>query len=311
MEKNILGASRPALGVAVYLVLAAAGCAAALFFFLSKYDQCAAPPGSTMLALSLRNDSARTLRVQLRSDSCCADSLHLIAYASDSAGRVLSDTVRAVAPCGEPSVPDSVLLGLVLLAAALGACLHGLTSLVEFVGNDKFVPSWTLWYLLRPVAGGLLALVFYLVARGGVFNDVGIRTSGELYGVLAVAGLIGLFSKQGLYKLSDLFDVLFQSKKEDRLKDKLNNAPPEIAGTDPAALKTGGSGSVTVKGKNFTRTSVVRVNKEPRMTTYTSATQISFVLAEADTAAAGTLELTVANPGKEEKISAPYLLKVE
>lgn len=311
MEKNILGASRPALGVAIYLVLVAVGCAAALLFFLSKYDRCAAPAEPTTLALSLRNDSARTLRVQLRSDSCSADSLPMMAYAADSAGRILSDTVRAVVPYGGPSIPDSVLLGLVLLTAALAACLHGLTSLVEFVGNDKFVPSWTLWYVLRPVAGGLLALVFYLVARGGVFNDVGIRSSGELYGVLAVAGLIGLFSKQAMYKLGDLFDVLFQSNKEDRLKDKLNNAPPVIAGTDPAGLKTGGSGSVTVKGKNFTKTSVVRVGDVPRATTYKSSTEISFVLDAADTAAAGTLKLTVVNPGREEKISAVYPLKVE
>ncbi len=121
-------------------------------------------------------------------------------------------------------VSEISLLLLVLIVGALGACLHALTSLSEYVGNKKFKKSWALWYILRPFVGAILSLLFYFVIHGGLFPQSGV-TGRKFYGIMALAGLIGLFSKQALYKLSDLFDVLFKSEKDGKLGNKLTQNP--------------------------------------------------------------------------------------
>jgi len=62
------------------------------------------------------------------------------------------------------------------------------------------------------------------VIHGGLFPQSGV-TGRKFYGIMALAGLIGLFSKQALYKLSDLFDVLFKSEKDGKLGNKLTQNP--------------------------------------------------------------------------------------
>lgn len=117
---------------------------------------------------------------------------------------------------------------LVLTMGALGACLHGISSLALWVGQRKFSEDWILWYLFRPLAGAILAVLFYLIIRGGFLPQVDINSAG-FYGIVGLSGLFGLFSKQALNKLSDLFDVIFASDKDkDRLKDQLKE--PERGG---------------------------------------------------------------------------------
>lgn len=313
METSRFGASPQAIAVVVYLLLISLGCGVLLFLLLPDDPavRSVGPRKDVMLPLS--DDSARTLRIGFLSDSSHPDTLKLRISAADSVGRGISDTLSTslnLPPCSF-SVSDSLLLALVLLVAALGASLHGLLSLAAFVGNREFTESWILWYLSRPVSGALLGLVFYLVGRGGLFIEIQMGSRTSLYAVLAVAILVGLFSKQALDKLSDLFDVLFQSNKQKALKDKLNNADPAITSTDPTALTVGTIVEIVVTGKNFTKESVVRVGGEARTTNYKGPTQISFTPVEADVSKVGTLQLTVFNPGPPEKVSKAYSLKVE
>ena len=56
------------------------------------------------------------------------------------------------------------LLVLVLLFGALGSFVHVAKSFASFAGNRALVASWVWWYLLQPVAGMALALLF---AAGG------------------------------------------------------------------------------------------------------------------------------------------------
>jgi uncharacterized membrane protein YeaQ/YmgE (transglycosylase-associated protein family) len=65
---------------------------------------------------------------------------------------------------------DERLLLLVIVAGILGSFVHGATSLADYIGNDRFNYRWTWFYLMRPVIGMALALVFYLCARQGALT---------------------------------------------------------------------------------------------------------------------------------------------
>lgn len=106
---------------------------------------------------------------------------------------------------------DERLILLVMIAGILGAFVHGATSLADFIGNNNFNRNWTWFYLLRPVIGMTLALVFYFVIRGGFLTTSGGAKDINPYGIAALAGLVGMFSKQATDKLSEVFSTLFKS----------------------------------------------------------------------------------------------------
>ena len=69
------------------------------------------------------------------------------------------------------------------------------------------------YYLLMPVEGAGLALLVFLPLRVGVLTpSAGGATSAEslnLLSIYAFAGLTGLFSKQALKKLGEIFATVF------------------------------------------------------------------------------------------------------
>jgi hypothetical protein len=114
-------------------------------------------------------------------------------------------------------------LVIVMLSGALGSYIHTATSFADFVGNRRLCVSWTWWYALRPFIGTTLATVVYFAVRGGLIS--GGTGAGNLspYGVAAIAGLAGMFSKQATDKLREVFETLF----------KTDQAPPRSDGLAP------------------------------------------------------------------------------
>ncbi len=110
--------------------------------------------------------------------------------------------------------PETRLLLLVMAMGALGSYIHAGTSFVTYVGNRSFVESWTWWYLLRPFIGLALAIIFYFVIRGGLLSAGAVASDISPFGFAAVAGLVGMFSKQATDKLEEIFNNLFQVSKE-------------------------------------------------------------------------------------------------
>jgi hypothetical protein len=119
---------------------------------------------------------------------------------------------------------EAGLLLLVVIASALGSYIHAATSFVSYVGNKSLVMSWAWWYILRPFIGVALALVFYFVIRGGLLSVSTEAGDISIFGITAVAGLVGMFSKQATDKLGEVFDTLFKTKEgggDQTRKDKL------------------------------------------------------------------------------------------
>lgn len=109
------------------------------------------------------------------------------------------------------TVNDRMMLISVLMGV-IGAMVHVMTSFADFVGNGRLAKSWVPWYLLRPVIGSGLALFFYVGFRAGLLTGAGTSTADVInpFGVAAIGGLAGMFSKQATDKLSEVFSTLFK-----------------------------------------------------------------------------------------------------
>jgi hypothetical protein len=101
----------------------------------------------------------------------------------------------------------------VLLAGAFGSLIHAATSFSNFVGQGKIEKNWIWWYLLRPFTGMGIAFVFYLSFRGGLLNQTKIETL-NVYGILTLSALAGLFTDRATLKLEEIFQAMFQPKNE-------------------------------------------------------------------------------------------------
>jgi hypothetical protein len=103
-------------------------------------------------------------------------------------------------------------LALVAIAGAFGSYIHLATSFVDFAGNRQLMQSWQWWYVLRPFIGSTLAVIVYFAMRGGLIAGASGAENLSPYGVSALAGLTGLFSKQATEKLKEIFENLFKSE---------------------------------------------------------------------------------------------------
>lgn len=94
---------------------------------------------------------------------------------------------------------------LVVLAGGLGSTVHAATSFSKYLGMQQFYMSWVWWYLLRPFVGGMLACIVYFAIRGGILVNGNGPESINVFGVIALSALSGMFSKQAIDKLNTMF----------------------------------------------------------------------------------------------------------
>jgi hypothetical protein len=123
-----------------------------------------------------------------------------------------------------PLAADVRLLILVLLAGGLGAYVHAGQSYASYMGNREFKKQWTWWYILRIPVGSVLALFVYFTARGGLITGTTPTSRTDdvnIFGIMAIAALSGLFSKQVIDKLAEVFDNFFRSEQNAGRKDKM------------------------------------------------------------------------------------------
>lgn len=207
---------------------------------------------------------------------------------------------------------DVRLILMVMMAGGLGSFIHAATSFSDYVGNEKLTTNWLWWYVHRPFIGMMLAVVFYLAIRGGFLTGGGDAGSINPFGVAALAGLVGMFSKQATDKLSEVFDTLFKTSAGDsKRKDDLHNPVPVLTDIEPTSKEPKTDNLVvTVKGTGFVRGAAVRVNGVGRETEFIEATQLTAKLLPDDVANEGELVVTVFNPGPGGGTSTPIKLKI-
>jgi hypothetical protein len=126
---------------------------------------------------------------------------------------------------------EAAVLGMVILMGALGGCLHWTSSLAMFVGNGQLLRRWIPYYLIMPFEGAALAPVIYLLLRTGVLGTGSQGTSTgtaqlNLVSLYAFAGLTGLFAKQAIEMLADVFAIIF---KKIQAKDAVEEKKPKTS----------------------------------------------------------------------------------
>src|SRR5258708_31384358 len=105
---------------------------------------------------------------------------------------------------------------MVLRLGALGGFLRLASSLANYIVIRQLLKSWIIYYFLTPIQGAALAPVVYLLLRVGVLNPANTEKGStspadslNLIGIYAFAVLTGLFSKQAIEMLSDVFSTIF------------------------------------------------------------------------------------------------------
>jgi hypothetical protein len=196
--------------------------------------------------------------------------------------------------------PEVRLILLVAISAALGSYAQVAISLVQHIANRSFSTSWLPWYFLHMPLGMAVAIILYFAFRAGFLP--GRPADGELnvFGIMALAGLVGVFSRQILDKLREFFDDLFLTAPgfgDDARRDKMNAAPPVVLEISPARLPSGGDDMrVIVRGARFVDGSAVTVNDQARPTVFVDSYELHGYLNSADLARPGKLLVGVALP---------------
>jgi hypothetical protein len=109
--------------------------------------------------------------------------------------------------------PQKAVILMVMWLGALGGLIHLASSLTIYVGNRDLKRSWIIYYLLAPLQGAALAPLLYLLLKSAVLSPQYAGGAGtenlNLTAIYAFAGLTGLFAKQAIEKLADVFNTLF------------------------------------------------------------------------------------------------------
>lgn len=117
---------------------------------------------------------------------------------------------------------NEILIGAVIasIMGGLGSIIFCFKSLFNGVQRENNKAVY-LALLFRPIYGGLLALIFYFLVRGGLIAFSGGSMSipkeyPELdlmrASTAGVSGLVGMFSEQAMTRLKEFFDSLFGVK---------------------------------------------------------------------------------------------------
>jgi hypothetical protein len=121
---------------------------------------------------------------------------------------------------------------LTTLAAGVGSSIATILGFLKHASEDKdFEPAYAAWYVGRPLIGLLLGLLFYFVVKAGflaTFPNAPQQDASEL-AFVAIGGLVGLFSKNAVEKLREVFNVLFQTR-DQALVDFVQGLPADVRG---------------------------------------------------------------------------------
>jgi hypothetical protein len=203
--------------------------------------------------------------------------------------------------------PDLRMFLTVIMAGAIGSLIHTLTSFGDYVGNGRLSTSWIWWFVLRTPIGIALALVSYLILRGGlIVPTLPTPKDGDLqgatvqlnpYGIAAFAALAGMFSRQATDKLREVFETLFTARKPVPRSEPLRGKP--ALGIDPAKLTKDEPEILTVTGAGFHEDAKATLNGKPREVKWISNTQLKITTVAEDVANVGKLDLVIRNPNND------------
>lgn len=207
------------------------------------------------------------------------------------------------------------LVRFVMYLGVLGACIHALTSMATYVGNKTFIKSWSVWYLSRPIVGGLLAWIVFLVFRGGFLGQATDVDSLNPYAFGALGAISGLFSKRVIDKLSELVDTVFrmpEGKGDGARADKPLPGGIGIDAIDPDPVSESVDPvSLTITGRGFTANCVVDFAGAPLTPSEITATSLKVSVPPDLYTGRKSVDVVVRTLGDAAVASNAFALKVK
>jgi len=190
------------------------------------------------------------------------------------------------------------LLFIVAVAGALGSSIQTAKSYAGHVAAGRFNANFISWYFMRFPVGIGLALLVYLVIRGGFLTgsfsaSADVATNVNPFGIAAISALTGMFAREASAKLSEVFSNTFSGDDDD---DK----PAPTVATNNLKVPLRASGDALkheITGKGFQSNVEAAVDGEKRTVVSATDTKVTVALDAKDVAAAGTRKLTLRNPG--------------
>lgn len=129
-----------------------------------------------------------------------------------------------------------------IFAAGVGSSVTTILGFLKHASERKdFEPAYVPWYVARPLMGVLLGIIVYLLVVGGlVAASFDPNPADKVQANMAFAGLgalVGLFSKNAIEKLREVFNTLFNTKEEEDepspdITDRRDLAADEHPGTE-------------------------------------------------------------------------------
>ncbi|HWH61492.1 MAG TPA: IPT/TIG domain-containing protein [Terriglobales bacterium] len=196
---------------------------------------------------------------------------------------------------------ETRLLLIVILAGAFGSSVHAMRSFYWYVGNRALRWSWAIMYVLLPVGGGILAMLFYFVVRGGFFSSQSTVEQTSPFAFAAFSGLVGMFSTQAVEKLKQVAATVFTQAPQGR--NYVGPAPMAISVSPNAGPSAGGT-AIQLTGTSFAAGMKVVIGGALAVTTSVSS---SLINATTPPHSAGPVDVEVISPdGQTTSLSAGF-----
>lgn len=211
--------------------------------------------------------------------------------------------VDSPAPCITPvNINDTIqfntlILLLVATAGFLGNMVHISTSFTTFIGAGQFKRSWLLWYCVKPFTAAALAVIVYFAFRAGFLNSNDPGNTLNIYGIMTISTLAGLFTDIATQKLKEIFEVIFRPK--EARPDSLKDDKVTFVDTNPEKLNATQCNDIVIAGENLDKKKwIIKINgtKIPDEVIVTTAKLIHFTYSLSETdRSKGHVILTVAS----------------
>lgn len=186
-----------------------------------------------------------------------------------------------------PAPTGSSLFLMLMMAGALGGCIHAMRSLYWYAGQRELKWSWMPMYFALPFIGSAMAMIFGLLIVAGFVDSTSGRSQ-SLF-MIAVAGLVGMFSQQAALKLTDIANAFFtkpgqgsdaKPQKSVSVDQGETTKPMPLTATaiDKSTGKVAGGNEVTIKGNGFSASTTVSfggVSAEGKTVSPTSITVVT------------------------------------
>ncbi len=218
-----------------------------------------------------------------------------------------ADTLTSAYTYTCPPPSGTGLYFMVVMAGALGGCIHALRSLYWYFGQGELKWRWMPMYVSLPFLGAAMAMLFSLVIIAGLVDQAGGGRSQALF-IIAIGGLVGMFSQQAALKLTDVANAFFTKPgpgKDSKPQESLSVGQQKVAVITATAMSPteGPIGTqVKITGTGFSNSTTVTFGDVPAKVTSVDSASIT-VEAPIGT---GPVELTVKSGEQSTKVPGQF-----